>query len=84
MAAQATGDPAYPSAAPARSWYTADVREVAVALGDVEPVADDELGRDAEALVGQIEIDRLQPVLDEEGAPPRATAGWRAARLRRR
>src|ERR1700730_16296540 len=46
----------------------AHVRKVAVALGNVEAIAHDELGRDPESGVGQVEVAALQALLDEQGA----------------
>ena len=51
-----------------RSRVVVDAGEVAVALGDVEPVAHDELGRDGEADVAQVEVDALLALLDQERA----------------
>ena len=50
------------------SLVAVDVGQVAVALGDVEAVADDEIGRDGEADVAQVELDPLLALLHQQGA----------------
>src|SRR5580704_4053109 len=51
-----------------RSLVAVDAPEVAVALGDVQPVAHDEVARDGEADVAQGDLDALLALLDEQGA----------------
>src|SRR3990170_1688865 len=46
----------------------ADVREVPVLLGEVQPVADDEVRRDLEAAVAHVDLDPLDAGLPEQGA----------------
>ena len=60
----------------------ADVREVAVPLGDVEAVADDELGRDAEADVPQVLRRSSAGPPARAGRTPRGWPGRGPARLR--
>ena len=46
--------------------YDGDVGQVAVALGDVEPVADHEVGRDAEPDVAQVRVALLQALTQQQ------------------
>ena len=48
--------------------YSATIRQVAIPLADVEPVADHELRRDAESDVLEVGVDLLQAFLDEQRA----------------
>src|SRR5690349_14443903 len=45
-----------------------DRGQVAVTLADVEPVPDDEVGRDPEPDVAQVEVVALEPLLQEQRA----------------